>query len=82
MGTETLVYGRMGPMRLEQDYRLDEQPKFMQKWQYMVVHLQDWPYPEEKLNDLGQQGWEVVAGAGAGEPERKSQIILVLKRPC
>ena len=72
----------MGPMRLEQDYRLDEQPKFMQKWEYMFFDAADWFSDEERLNDLGQQGWEVVAGAGAGEPERKSQIILVLKRPC
>ena len=54
----------------------------MQKWEYMTYRYDYRHNIEEKLNELGQDGWEVVAGAGAGGDNRSDMIILVLKRPC
>ena len=34
----------------------------MQKWEYKVVLL-SWTGDETKLNELGQQGWELVSVA-------------------
>ena len=72
----------MGTLRLEQDYRLDEQPHFMQKWEYMTYQWDFRHNFDDKLNELGQEGWEVIAGAGAGGDHRNDRIFIVLKRPC
>ncbi len=46
-----------------------------QKWEYKVVLWSSWDMSllEHTLNDLGDEGWEVVATMNE---------TLVLKRPC
>jgi hypothetical protein len=56
-------------------------PQSMQKWEYMFFRV-DWRRDTHaELNDLGQDGWELVAAAGAGG-EGTDRVFFVLKRPC
>jgi hypothetical protein len=51
----------------------------MQKWEYIVIDL--WP-SEGWLNQLGDEGWELVAVATISAPMGgKDQIRAFLKRP-
>tara|TARA_B100000029_G_C17063828_1_gene774190 strand:- start:24 stop:188 length:165 start_codon:yes stop_codon:yes gene_type:complete len=54
----------------------------MQKWEYMTYQWDFRHNFDDKLNELGQEGWEVIAGAGAGGDHRNDRIFIVLKRPC
>ena len=54
----------------------------MTKWEYRVVdcnHIDE--RLEEKLNLLGQRGWEVVAGGTGGYAQGAYKSQFVLKRP-
>jgi len=54
----------------------------MQKWEYMTYHWDHRVEMDEELNELGQDGWEVVAGSGAGGGATRIRMFFVLKRPC
>lgn len=45
----------------------------MQKWEYKVINL-DYQNREAQLNELGQQGWELVAVENTATCFLKRQI--------
>jgi hypothetical protein len=48
-------------------------------WEYKTFYWNRGD-PTRSLNDLGQQGWELVAIRGYGD-ENQSQTLYVFKRP-
>ena len=48
-------------------------------WEYKTFYWSGGD-PTRSLNDLGQQGWELVAIRGYGD-ENQSQTLYVFKRP-
>lgn len=50
----------------------------MQKWEYKILRSY-YPYPGETvLNELGQDGWELVATTA---PSYGGEFMFILKRP-
>jgi hypothetical protein len=56
----------------------------MQKWEYKAVRLSAYPGDADVLNQLGQEGWELVSVASdtLGDAyDTKSLFMAYLKRP-
>ncbi|MBC3886577.1 DUF4177 domain-containing protein [Undibacterium griseum] len=63
----------------------------MNKWEYKVIAIKlkrhfwtgrsDHKAVEEKCNDMGQQGWELVSVEGLNMINYNSAPILTFKRP-
>ena len=53
------------------------------KWEYRVIAEEAFRYVnlQNKLNDLGQDGWEAV-GVGRGGTRGDHYTTVVLKRQC
>lgn len=54
----------------------------VQKWEYLTHQCEMAPWsssPELKLNDLGDEGWELVAAVVIGDGEHR--CVCLFKRP-
>ena len=53
----------------------------MVKWSYRTLSCRrsDWDSFDEKLNEWGNEGWEVVSCAAAGDSSDPDRIYVVLK---
>ena len=66
-------------MLISEDSRLAPLSGCMTKWEYKVVGDTNNESLEERLNELGREDWEVVAGGIGGGHYTNSQFVL--KRP-
>ena len=55
----------------------------MAKWEYTLetLHGNDFPKDKERLNELGNEGWELVAVIESGVYGRGSMPVAYFKRP-
>lgn len=61
----------------------------MQKWEYKTIDITQMedlskidPNPTEQLNDLGEEGWELISTIEGGiRKETTPTTTLILKRP-
>lgn len=50
------------------------------KYEYKVIHMGDDIVVEAKLNDLGEQGWKVVAAAWDSEVDQHVVYLMMEKK--
>ena len=53
-----------------------------QKWEFMEMSRRTETYLMEELNEVGQQGWELVSVTHAKDRKGDFNWFAFLKRPC